>query len=209
MADDSKKQFARWRRTLGPRTAVLADQVIELLLPPLFEQGFEWASTTREFGVLADCRAGEIPLQRRVGAVWPTVVISFDHRKRSCFKIFFGQLPEVCHQLTAQGLVEIPRNQARVFNGPSHWTVVRGQRRSNDNEFGCCPSHLSSLHRVDRLLRLGLAPESLLREEVIFARECMAELLAASVSGMPPEWQTAPLGRVGQHMHLLESTRVQ
>ena len=26
MADDSKKQFARWRKTLGPRTAILVDQ---------------------------------------------------------------------------------------------------------------------------------------------------------------------------------------
>ncbi len=209
MADDSKKQFARWRKSLSHRTALLVDQVVELLLPPLFEQGFEWAGTTREFGELADCRAGEIPLQRRVGAAWPTVVISFDHRQRSCFQIFFGPLPEVCHQLTVQGLIEISRRQARVFNGPSHWTVVRGQRRSNDNEFGCCPSHLSDLHRVDRLLRLGLAPDGLLREEVVFARECMAELLAVSVSGMPAEWETAPLGRVGQHMYLLSSTRAQ
>ncbi|GAB4556584.1 MAG: hypothetical protein Tsb007_15080 [Rhizobacter sp.] len=206
MADDSKKQFARWRKTLGPRTAMLVDQVFELLLPPLFEQGFEWASTTREFGVLADCRAGEIPLQRRLGEVWPTVIISFDHRKRSCFRIFFGVLPEVCQQLTEQGLVAIPRHEAHVFNGPGHWTVVRGQRQSNDNEFGFCPSHLSDLHRVDRLLRLGLAPEGLLREEVVFAHECMAELLAASVSGMPREWETAPLGRVGRHMQLLSTT---
>jgi hypothetical protein len=209
LADDSKKQFARWRKTLGSRTALLVDQVFELLLPPLYELGFEWADTTREFGDLADCRAGEIPLQRRVGAAWPTMVISFDHRKRSCFKIFFGLLPEVCHQLTVQGRVEIPRREARVFNGPNHWTVVRGQRTSNDNEFGCCPSHLSNLHRVDRLLRLGLAPEALLREEVVLARECMAELMSISVSGLPAEWETAPLGRVGQHMQLLGSTQPQ
>lgn len=208
MAADSKKQFEGWRKSVGRRTAVLADHVCDLLLPPLYDIGFEWARTTREFGELADCRPGEIPLQRRVGQKWPTVLVSFDHRKRSCFKILFGSLPEVCYQLTDKGLVEIPRLKARVFNGPSLWTVVRGERKVNDNEFGNCTwPHLSDWHRIDRLVRLGLAPEALFKEEVLFARTCMAELLTASVSGWPDEWETAALGRVGRHMYLLSSTR--
>jgi hypothetical protein len=206
MATSHKRRFERWRKSLDSRTAFLVDQVFEVLLRPLLAQGFEWADRIEEFGAIADSRADSIALQRRSGAAWPTVVISFNHRGKACFRIDFTELPEVCHQLTEHGLVEIPRHQARVFNGPCHLMVVRGERRSNDGEFGCCPwPKLTDLHRVDRLLRLRFAPEGLLRQEVGLARECMSEILEFSVSGLPLDWETAPLGRIGRHMYLLSS----
>jgi hypothetical protein len=206
MATNHKRRFARWRKTLDARAAFLVDQVCEVLLPPLFAQGFEWADRVEEFGAIADSRADSIPLQRRSGDAWPTITIDFDQRKRANFRIEFSQLPEHCLQRGHGELLEISRREARVFNGPLYFRVVRRERKSEDSRFGYrIFDFISQPYRVDRLLRYAFAPKGLLAEEVGFARRCMVEIEEMLRSGVPREWEAAPLGRIGRHLYLSDS----
>jgi hypothetical protein len=206
MASSHKKRFARWRKSLNPRTAFLVDQVLEVLLPPLFAQGFVWADNIEEFGAIADSRADSIPLQRRSGAAWPTITIDFDQRKRSKFRIEFAVLPEYCFHRGQSELLRVPRREARIYDGPLYLWLVRGERKSDDSRFGYdLFDFISQPYRIDRLLRYTFAPGGLLAEEVRFAQRCMADIDAALVSGLPHEWQGAPLGRIGRHLYLIDS----
>lgn len=206
MASSHKQRFERWRKTLDARTAFLVDQVCEVLLPPLFAQGFEWADRVEEFGALADSRPDSIPLQRRSGDAWPTLTIDFDQRKRANFRVEFSLLPETCLQRGRGGLLEITRREARVFNGPLYFRVVRRERISEDSRFGYRVfDFIAQPYRVDRLLRYIVAPKGLLAEEVGFARRCLAEIESMLHSGVPREWETAPLGRIGRHLFLADS----
>jgi DNA-directed RNA polymerase subunit RPC12/RpoP len=206
MATDHKKRFTRWRKSLGSRSSFLVDQVFEIILPPLFEQGFEWANSISEFGALADSRADSIPLQRRSGLAWPTITIDFDQNKRAKFRVEFSELAELCFHRGQGDLLKIPRNEARIYDGSLYFLVIKHRTRSDDSRFGYdIFEYLSQPYRVDRLVRYVIAPKSLLAGEVRFAQHCMQEIQELIHSGIPREWETAEPGNIGRHLSLIDS----
>src|SRR5262245_42024405 len=119
---DLISRFDRWRQKLPARSRAFVLRAIDELVP-LFERA--------GFGRYADYAGGNpaavgsncLPLQRRSGALWPTVEIQFDRGSRPYFNVVFSALPEYCTRKSRSGSVTIPRPEANVTEGAAYFLL--------------------------------------------------------------------------------------
>jgi hypothetical protein len=153
--------------------------------------------------------ANEIPLQRRQGGDWPTVLIYF--YKGRCgprFRIAFSSLPEMCRSLVQP---QVPRDRAVAQYGPAYFFLSRGKWRDyRDTEFGFnwLRILLPRPSDVMRLLAYSSNWKRYLDAEVNAALALLPGLFELFDQGIPGEWLSHPRGPVSQHVRLVHSWRI-
>lgn len=135
-----RKRFERWRNKLPERASFLVDQVLARIVPEFEAKGFQWyddfaGGDTKEIG------HNEIPLQRREGAQWATVQITFNRRRHPEFYIDFAMLPLVCQRWGIDEhnpwtKINVPRDKAIVAYAPAYFRLSKGERRGVNGSFG-------------------------------------------------------------------------
>jgi hypothetical protein len=178
----------------------LIDGVLTKIVPELERSGFVWYSDfagndPREVG------GNEIPLQRRVADVWPTVQIYFFKGKGPRFRITFAALPQICRSPVKSG---IPRARAVAQYGPAYFYL---KRKNHNSEFGFdwTPLLIPSPARVIRLVRYLYNWRRFLDSEVAAAVALLPELLELFDRGIPESWLVRPRGPVTDHVTLVHS----
>ena len=187
---DHRKRFERWRARLPDKTAYLVDKVLARIVPEFESRGFVWYPDYAG-GDSTQIGANDIPLQRRSGRLWPTVQILFDKRFRPSFNISFAALPPICKRWKVDRYVDIPREEALVFEGPAHFALCQGRKRNYDCQYG--------YHWF------ALSPRRYLDSEVEHLRSLLPGLCDLFDSGIPDDWAGRKFGYVTKHILLLES----
>lgn len=171
----------------------LTGLVINEIVPVFREQGFDrfpdYAGGSA-FAVGPNC----IPLQRRSGPEWPTVELLFDKRGRPSLGVTFAMLPEICYRQTERGPEEIPRLQANVVEGLTHFSLCKGQRANFDCNFG--------------YTGFVLRPKSKLVGEVAVLRSLLPWLFGILEKGIPEGWHKRKSGYVDQYAFLSLASRI-
>ncbi len=197
---DYQERFARWRKKLGPNTNYLVEQVCTRIVPEFEKHGFVWLSG---LDAPAARNSNYITLLKPCGRDWPIVEIHFDKGGRPWFVFEVSVLPPVCKSLTPGAVIDIPRAEAYLVNGPFYLRLKKGRFRSAEL-FG--HSALDNVVRNPlRSVLYLLGPQQYLRKEVEEALSLLPELFELFVRGIPDEWLTAPPGFVSDHFALLAS----
>jgi hypothetical protein len=183
-----QKRFKAWRKQLPAATAYLVDQVLARIVPEFERRGFVWypnyaGADPNQIG------RNEIPLQRRRGESWPTVQLSFNKNRRPNFHLNFSALPPVCRRWNGSSYLEIPREEALVFEGPAYFSLCKG--RSATCEFG--------------YQWFAFLPHRYLASEVGCLSSLLPELYALFDRGIPSDWLTRGFGHVTEHVLVMPS----
>lgn len=185
---DHRKRFEKWRQRLPKKTAYVVDEVVTRIVPQFESRGFVWYADYAG-GDPTQIGANEIPLQRREGALWPTVQISFDKHLRPSFHLSFAVLPNICKRWKNDAYVDIPREKALVFEGPAYFGLCKRPHGSTD--FGY---HWFSL-----------LPRKYLSMEVEALLDLLPELFDIFDKGIPEAWFKQKFGHVSDHVLLMET----
>ena len=206
---DHKKRFAGWRRRMPRKTTqYLVDQVVARIVPEFERRGFVWypdfaGNNLQEIG------ANEIPLQRREGAEWPTVQITFLKGVWGPrFSIAFSALPEVCKNPIRSA---IPRERAIVVYGPACFDLCRGVWKDfRDSVFGFdwMSALLPTPRQILRLIRYLFNWRKFLDSEVDTALALLPVLFDIFDQGIPQEWINHDFGRITSNVMLIHSWRL-
>lgn len=207
---DHKRNFERWRKKLPANSAYLIDQVLSRIVPLFEANGFAWY---RDYagGDFNQVAASDIPLQKRVGDLWPTVQIQFHKKGDPHFQIYFSALPEQCRRLNVAGQQTfIDRVDATVTGGPATFILRRGKWKGwRDSQFGF--DWLTSLYvplGTYRGIHYLLSPHRFLDGEVNAALQLLPILFMVFDRGIPDEWINHKYGTINKNVFLLTSWRM-
>ena len=206
---DHKRRFERWRKKLPKNTIYLVDQVLARIVPVFEDKKFCWYPDYAG-GAPGLIGFNEIALQKRQGEVWPTVHIQFDERSRPYFSAYFSILPLVCRRLTAEGIVNISRENAIVVDGPAYFSLRKGAYTDyRDGNFGYSglPAYLFSLSLSD-ILGYRSSSKDYLDREIDQAIGLLPFLFQLFDRGIPKEWLDAQFGYVSKNVMLLGSWKI-
>jgi len=205
---DHKQRFTGWRRRMPRKTTqYLVDQVVARIVPEFERHGFVWypdfaGNDPQEIG------ANEIPLQRREGADWPTVQITFlKGAWGPRFRIMFSALPKICKNPIRDAT---PREQAIAVYGPAYFFLERGVWKDLDSSvfgFDWMPLLLPTPRNVFRLIRYLLNWRKFLDSEVDAALALLPVLFDIFDRGIPQEWIDHDFGRITPNVTLGGSWR--
>ena len=199
---DYQQRFARWREKLGRNTNYLVEQVCARIVPEFEKHGFVWLTHMEPPAVR---NLNYITLLKRGGNDWPIVEIHFDKRGRPWFVFEVSVLPPMCKQLTPTAMIDIPRSDAYLLNGPVHLRLQKGRFQSAELFGYSALNYLTKnpLRPVSYLLN----PRRYLRAEVDKALSLLPELIDLFERGIPEEWLTDASKHfaVSDHFSLLAS----
>lgn len=185
---DQSRRFQRWREALPGPGRYLVDQVLTRLVPEFESRGFRRYADFAG-GNPSEIGANEIPLQRREGAEWPTVQITFDARGRPFFHVSFASLPHTCRRAITNEPVD--RAKAVVVYAPAHFRLCKGRKRTDDCLFGYVWFAWSIKRRIDK--------------EVAEAGSLLPVVFDIFDTGIPKEWLGGTLRYVQPHVKLMGS----
>lgn len=188
---DHRKRFERWRKRLPKNTAYFVDQVLTRVVPEFEARGFVWYPDYAG-GDSMQIGANEIPLQRRSGEKWPTVQIQFDKRFRPSLALNFSTLPANCMRLTMDGeMVNIPRENALVFEGDAYFALSKGGRHNYHSNFGYS--------------WFSMFPRQRLNKEIESLLVLLPYLFDLFDKGIPEDWLGKKFGFVSEHVFVMGS----
>lgn len=185
MAGSHLERFERWRSRQSGKLAHLVQLVLDEVVPELEAAGLQRHAdyAGNRHGSVA---ASTIALQRRSGALWPTVEIGFPLPHKPLLGLCFALLPETCHRLGAAGPQPIRRLEANVVEGDIAFSLCKGGNQSYDCNFG--------------YEWLALFPARRLRAEVDQLKQRLPWLIEVLDSGIPADWRKLPrASRAGQY----------
>lgn len=204
-----RERFERWQRNAPKHTSYLAKRVMELVVPEFERDGFMWCSTSAD-GILSSTYSSSIPLQKKEGDCWPTVLLSFDRRHRPFFQVWLSVLPEKCKEPTPGAMVEVDRLAAHVTDGPVVLDLRKG--RFSDYRDGLFGFHSvayfisNPLLFVPRYWRFLVDPDRYLDLQVDELFSLLPELFELFERGFPKEWCFAEqTSYVSKHFMLMSS----
>ena len=190
MASDQIKRFERWRRFLPKNSAYFVTLILEEIVPLFRAKGFDRFKDYAGGSTFA-VGGNNIPLQRRSGSEWPTVEIRF-HYQNPSIDVSFGALPEICCRVTAEGtIVEIPRIEASVVDGPAVFHLCKG--KNNFRNFGYSFFAFSPKRKLDK--------------EIIILKSLLPWLFS-TLECIPEAWFRSQPGYVDPHAFLNPASRM-
>lgn len=180
------QRFDRWRARQSPASAYFIQLVLDEVVPLFEAAGFQrhedYAGNNPQ-----SVGASTIALQRRSGALWPTVEIQFHANNPHFLGVYFSLLPELCYR---QGVTPIPRQDANVVEGPFTFMLCKGGRKNYDCNFG--------------YQWFSLTPRRRLRQETRELALRVPWLLQTLDAGIPNDWLAQPRpAQVGKYARIL------
>lgn len=170
MAGKQLKRFEKWRAQLPARTAYFVQLVLDEIVPVFEANGLVRHADYGGDSAEAVARH-TIGLQRRAGAAWPTVEISFDGRKRPMLGLTFALLPEPCCRQGTNGGAAIARMAANVVEGDAYFNLCK--ERGFIVNFGYW---------------FALLPQRRARREIDQLKALLPFLLSLLDTGIPADW---------------------